>query len=143
MRSLVAPPASMWESLSPVGEKTSIEYVGTTSARFFVVPSDSSTMAGDENQPVSVGRFHRNLGACTGALPEPTLQAAVSSRLPSPTTVLPPPPPEHESPSPASKREVATIPKERVCCFMVPGSARLSPAASPDATGLVRGAVSW
>src|SRR5262249_7192670 len=97
MRSLVAPPAAMWESLSPVGEKTSIEYVGTTSARVLVLPSDSSMMAGDENQPVSVGRFHRNLGACTGLVPAPTLQACVSSTCPSPTTVLPPPAFEHES----------------------------------------------
>src|SRR5262245_4479578 len=106
MRSLVAPPESMWESLSPFGEKTSIEYVGTTSARVLVVPSDSSMMAGDENHPVSVGRFHRNLGACTGFVPAPTLQAAVSTTLPSPTTVLPPPAFEHEDASAPSSTDM-------------------------------------
>src|SRR4051794_39511654 len=104
MRSAVAPPASMWLSVSPVAEKTSIEYVGTTSARVVVLPSERSTMAGDENQPVSVGLFQRNLGACTGLVPSPFLQAGVSSTLPSETTFPPPPPPfEHERPAPASR----------------------------------------
>src|SRR5262245_62133115 len=89
MRSAVAPPASMWLSVSPVGENTSIEYVGTTRARWVVRPSERSTIAGDENQPVSVGRFQRNTGFTTGFEPSPFLQASVSSMLPSVTTLPP------------------------------------------------------
>src|SRR5262249_54719052 len=114
-----------------VGEKTSIAYVGTTSARVLLVPSESSMMAGDENQPVSVGRFHRNLGACTGLVPAPTLHACVASTLPSLATVLPPPLFEHESASIAPSADVTTIPKERACFLMIAGSASSAPMASP------------
>src|SRR5262249_43407832 len=114
-----------------LAEKTSIEYVGTTSARVVLEPSERSTMAGDENQPVSVGRFHMNLGACTFAAPEPALHAGVSSTLPSPTTVPPPTPFEHENVDDPTSADMTAAPKQ-MDLLMRAGSARRGAAASSD-----------
>src|SRR5262249_47717271 len=70
------------------------------------------------------GRFHKNCGACTAAVPAPFLQAAVSVMLPSGATLLaplpslPPPLPHDENDRLAT---IATgTPKKKVRVIMAP-----------------------